>query len=45
MALSTVDEAGDPVARQACSARSFVDDRLRRRPTYEGSLVIVRATP
>ncbi|MFB7255574.1 methyltransferase domain-containing protein [Streptomyces nojiriensis] len=59
----------DPAARQACSAWSFVDDRvrehfdrtlradlesgawdeefghLRSRPTYEGSLVIVRATP
>ncbi|MFE0186639.1 class I SAM-dependent methyltransferase [Streptomyces sp. NPDC058989] len=59
----------DPAARQACSAWSFVDDRvrehfdrtlrhdldsgawdeafghLRMRPTYEGSLVIVRATP
>ncbi|MFJ3876756.1 class I SAM-dependent methyltransferase [Streptomyces sp. NPDC090077] len=59
----------DPGARQACSAWSFVDDRvrerfdtslrddldsgawdgefghLRRQPTYEGSLVIVRATP
>ncbi|MFE5717358.1 class I SAM-dependent methyltransferase [Streptomyces erythrochromogenes] len=59
----------DPAARQACSAWSFVDDRvrehfdlslrrdlnsgawdeefghLRRQPTYEGSLVIVRATP
>ncbi|MFI9052552.1 class I SAM-dependent methyltransferase [Streptomyces sp. NPDC053427] len=59
----------DPAARQACSAWSFVDDRvrerfttrlrddldsgrwdarfghLRRRPFYEGSLVIVRATP
>ncbi|WP_369360585.1 class I SAM-dependent methyltransferase [Streptomyces sp. cg2] len=59
----------DPGARQACSAWSFVDDRvrehfdttlrrdldsgawdeefggLRRRPTYDGSLVIVRATP
>ncbi|MFF1777312.1 methyltransferase domain-containing protein [Streptomyces virginiae] len=59
----------DPAARQASSAWSFVDDRvrehfdttlradlesgawdeefghLRSRPTYEGSLVIVRATP
>ncbi|MEU9124373.1 class I SAM-dependent methyltransferase [Streptomyces sp. NPDC048506] len=59
----------DPAARQACSAWSFVDDRvrehfdetlrrdlesgawdeefghLRRQPTYEGSLVIIRATP
>ncbi|KOG46306.1 ubiquinone biosynthesis protein [Streptomyces virginiae] len=59
----------DPAARQACSAWSFVDDRvrehfdtslradlesgawdeefghLRTRPTYEGSLVLVRATP
>ncbi|MER7463366.1 methyltransferase domain-containing protein [Streptomyces sp. NPDC097981] len=59
----------DPTARQACSAWSFVDDRvrehfdtslrhdlesgawdaefghLRHRPAYEGSLVVVRATP
>ncbi|WP_189304389.1 class I SAM-dependent methyltransferase [Streptomyces albospinus] len=59
----------DSAARQACSAWSFVDDRvrehfdetlrhdlnsgawnaefghLRGQPTYEGSLVIVRATP
>ncbi|MGP8304304.1 class I SAM-dependent methyltransferase [Streptomyces inhibens] len=59
----------DPAARQACSAWSFVDDRvrehfdktlrhdldsgawdedfghLRMQRTYEGSLVIVRATP
>ncbi|WP_445270022.1 class I SAM-dependent methyltransferase [Streptomyces sp. DSM 41634] len=59
----------DPAARQACSAWSFVDDRvrehfdhslrsdlnsgawdaefghLRHQSTYEGSLVIVRATP
>ncbi|MGE7388418.1 class I SAM-dependent methyltransferase [Streptomyces sp. NPDC004126] len=59
----------DPAARQACSAWSFVDDRvrehfdrtlrddlrsgawdeefgaLRGRASYEGSLVIVRATP
>ncbi|WP_275466205.1 class I SAM-dependent methyltransferase [Streptomyces noursei] len=59
----------DPAARQACSAWSFVDDRvrehfdgslrhdldsgawdeefghLRGQPTYDGSLVIVRATP
>ncbi|MFF8828140.1 class I SAM-dependent methyltransferase [Streptomyces sp. NPDC015131] len=59
----------DPAARQACSAWSFVDDRvrehfdrtlradlesgawdaefghLRRQPAYDGSLVVVRATP
>ncbi|MER6254995.1 class I SAM-dependent methyltransferase [Streptomyces sp. NPDC001584] len=59
----------DPVARQACSAWSFIDDGVRERfderlrrdlesgswderfghlrtqETYEGSLVIVRATP